>query len=281
MGHYTGYFYFMKCDFLSCSRICIMTIVAMLWGCDGTATYEVRTEMIKVNSVSQIVMLNDSLVRPILYSNVMGLEHLPFYEAKAKFISAILPSILVAKHRIHNTRNRIETLSTKSIWNESDSLYYSEMKRRYKARDIQDLKGRLVTLPNSVVLAQAAIETGWGESRFFKQASNLFGIWSFDANESRIAAGKNRSDNTIFLRSYDDMSGSIDDYFEVLARHHAYRGLRKARLTTSNPYALVPHLRNYSERKGWYTRQLKRVIRQNKLTKYDRYRIDPNYLVLE
>lgn len=271
----------MKSCFHQFSRFCTLIIVVAFWGCDGTTTYEVRTETIKVDSLSQIVLVNDSLVRPILYTNITGLEHLPFYQAKAKFISAILPSILVAKHQIHNTRSRIENLSIKPIWTESDSIYYLEMKRRYKAKDIKDLMGRLVTLPNSVVLAQAAIETGWGESRFFKQASNLFGIWSFNANESRIAAGTNRSDKTIFLRSYDDMSGSIADYFEVLARHHAYRGLRKARLTTSNPYALLPHLRNYSERKGWYTRQLKRVIRQNKLTKYDHYRLDPNYLVIE
>ena len=262
---------------------CFLTLIiwATLLACDGTTTYQVKTETIKVDSLNQIIPLNDSLVRPILYTNIDGLEHLPFYQAKAKFISAILPSILVAKHQIHNTRTRIENLNKKVTWTESDSIYYLDMKRRYKAKDVKDLMARLVTLPNSVVLAQAAIETGWGESRFFKQASNLFGIWSFDSNESRIAAGKNRSEKTIFLRSYEDMSGSIADYFEVLARHHAYRGLRKARIHTSNPYELLPHLKYYSERKQWYTRELKRVIRQNKLTKYDHYRIDPNYLIVE
>ena len=226
-------------------------------------------------------MIEDSLVTPILYKNIAGLDQLPFYQAKAKFISAILPSILVAKHQVHNTRKKIENLRAKSVWDESDSLFYSKAKIRYKAKSIDDLLNRLVTLPNSVVLAQAAIETGWGESRFFIQASNLFGIWSYDANESRIPAGKTRSDQTIFLRSYKDMSGSIADYFDVLARHHAYKNLREARLSTSNPYTLVNHLKNYSEKRGWYTRQLKRVIRQNKLTKYDSYRLDPAYLIAE
>src|SRR5690606_23862409 len=138
-------------------------------------------------------------------------DQLPYYQAKAKFISAILPSILVAKHQVLNTRMKIENLRQKSIWTQSDTIYYKEVRRRYKARDIDDLVNRLVTLPNSVVLAQAAIESGWGESRFFIQASNLFGIWSYDENESRIAAGKTRSDKTIYLRSYDDMSGSISD----------------------------------------------------------------------
>jgi Bax protein len=265
----------------ACLYLCVLTCSAALTACDGNTTYEVNTETLTIDSVSEIVMIHDSLVKPILYRNITGLDQLPFYQAKAKFISAILPSILVAKHQLHNTRTKIQQLRTKSEWTPLDTAYYDQVKKRYKAKDIDDLINRLVTLPNSVVLAQAAIETGWGESRFFIQASNLFGIWSYDPNESRIAAGKTRSDKTIFLRSYNDMSGSIADYFDVLARHHSYKKLRDARLNTSNPYTLVNHLRNYSERKGWYTRQLKRVIRQNKLTRYDNYRLDPAYLTIE
>ena len=257
-----------------------MATLVMLWGCDGSQRYAVKTEIIKVDSLGQILLLHDSLIKPVLYTNVAGLKHLPLPEAKRKFISAILPSILVAKHQIHNTRGKISELKKKKRWDNADSVYYFEMKHKYRAKTIDDMMSRLVTLPNSIVLAQAAMETGWGESRFFVQASNLFGIWSLDEKESRIAAG-NRKDRTIFLRSYDDMSRSIADYFEVLARHGAYRSLRKTLQQTSDPYTLLPHLRNYSERKSWYTRQLKIVIRQNNLTKYDRYRIDPGYLVRE
>ena len=255
-----------------------IALLGILLGCDGSNTYSVKTEIIQVDSLDQIILIEDSLVKPILYTNVNGLHGLPFYRAKATFISAILPSILVAKHHVHTKKNKIIQLREKKRWNKSDSLLYAEIKRQYRAKNIDDLIERLVTLPNSIVLAQAAIETGWGESRFFVQASNLFGIWSFDDSESRIAAGKNRDDKTIFLRSYDDMSRSIVDYFEVLARHSAYKSLRKKRQHTSNPYLLIPHLKNYSERKSWYTKQLKKVIRQNNLTKYDGYRIDPAYL---
>ena len=190
----------------------------------------------------------------------------------------VLPSILVARYEVEESKKKILKLKEKKRWKETDSLFYLSLKARYKAKGMDDLTARMITLPNSIVLAQAAIETGWGESRFFVQASNLFGIWSFDDNESRIAAGKNRDDKTIFLRAYDDMSRSIVDYFQVLARHSAYKSLRKKRQQTSNPYLLIPHLKNYSERKSWYTKQLKKVIRQNNLTKFDRYRIDPAYL---
>jgi Bax protein len=150
------------------------------------------------------------------------------------------------------------------------------MKLRYKAKNIKDLSTKIVSMPNSLVLAQAAIETGWGQSRFFVQASNLFGVWSFNEHEARIEAGS-RNDKRIFVRSYDNMSHSIADYFEVLSRHRAYSSLRKASLNTRDPYKLVAHLKNYSERKNWYVRQLKQVMRQNNLTQYDGYRIDPQY----
>lgn len=257
--------------------LCSVMAFLMLSGCDGSRMYSVKTETIYVDSLEQIVPLRDSLVKPILYKNISGLERLRLHETKQKFIAAILPSILVAKHKIHNEKNKIHQLTKKQLWDKLDSIFYDEMKKTYNAKNIEDLLSRLGTLPNSIILAQAAVETGWGESRFFVQASNLFGIWSFDDTESRIAAG-NRKEKTIFLRSYDDMSGSISDYFEVLGRHRAYKTLRKARLKTADPYKLLNHLKNYSERRQWYTRQLKKVIRQNNLTKYDRYRIDPGYL---
>ena len=54
--------------------------------------------------------------------------------------------------------------------------------------------------------------------------------------------------------------------------------LRKARLRTDNPFKLLPHLKYFSERRSAYTRQLKSVILENNLTKYDRFRIDPQYI---
>jgi Bax protein len=256
-----------------------LLVITTLSSCDGTQTYSINSELVTVDSLDQIVTLQDSLVKPIRYKNIRSFEYLPMHEAKRKFVSAILPSILLAKHEIHTQKTKVTRLHQKKVWDTSDSILYLSLKRIYKAKNIDDLLSRLVTLPNSIVLAQAAIETGWGESRFFVQASNLFGIWSYDETESRIAAGKNRDDKTIFVRSYDDISGSVSDYFKVIARHNAYKSLRKARQKTSDPYALTTHLKNYSERKSWYTRQLRQVIRQNNLTKYDSYRIDPNYLI--
>lgn len=259
----------------------LLLFFTFLSACERNKTPVLRTETIRVDSVEQIVLLQDSLVKPILYTQVSGLEKLPRPEAKARFISAILPAILVTKYKIETARSKVAGLRVKEQWDATDSAFYTAIKSRYKAKNLEDLMVRMGTLPNSIVLAQAAVESGWGQSRFFVQASNVFGIWSVNAGESRIAAGKTRQNETIYLRAYEDMSVSIMDYFEVLARSRAYRNLRKARLETNDPFMLLPHLKYYSEQKTSYIKLLKDIIIQNKLTQYDRYQLDPEYLTEE
>jgi Bax protein len=246
-----------------------------------TSTFTIQTETIKIQSLNQIVPVSDALVRPLLYTNVSGLEQLPVSEAKTKFISVILPAILVAKHQIETVRIKIDVLREKKQWDEMDSSFYLETKNQYKAKDIDDLLSRIGTLPTSIVLAQAAVESGWGQSRFFLQGNNVFGVWSFNPNEPRIAAGKPRGSKTIYLKAYQNMSHSIIHYFEMLSAATPYRGLRKARLQEADPFALLPYLKNFSERRTRYINQLKAVILQNELTQYDHYRIDPKYLMVD
>jgi Bax protein len=250
-----------------------------LSGCDRTKTFSVKSETIKVNSLKQIVPLGDARVKPFLYTNVSGLDQLPVSAAKAKFIAAVLPAILVAKHEIETLKIKIDLLQETEYWNKADSSFYLAIKNRYKAANLDDLNLRIGTLPNSIVLAQAAVESGWGQSRFFLEGNNLFGVWSFNSNEPRIAAGRTRAGKRIYLRSYQNLSQSIIHYFEILGSVRAYRSLRHARLVTADPFELLPHLKNFSERRTSYTNQLKAIILQNELTQYDRYTLDPQYLV--
>ena len=255
--------------------------VAGISGCDIHRTFRVQSQTVNLTSLDQIEHSKNACVKPILYTNVKGLEKLPVGKAKAKFIAAVLPSILVAKHRIEQYRKRLVRLKHKPCWEAADSAFYFGLKVRYKAKSLDDLVACMGTLPTSIVLAQAAVESGWGKSRFFLKASNLFGVWSFNAYESRIPARSTRGKKMIYLRSYEDMSQSINDYFEILACSRAYNALRDARHYTDDPFKLLPHLRNFSERRTAYTNQLKILILKNNLTHYDHYQIDPHYLISE
>jgi len=255
--------------------------IALLWASDhylGGYTYGIRAEKVRVTTIKQVLPVSDHYVRPILYTHLDGLASLPTEEAKRTFISAVLPAILVAKHELSMFRLQLKRLEHTRHWDHADSALFRSAVGRFKGGNMKELLSKIGTLPNSVILAQAAVESGWGQSRIFLEGNNLFGIWSFNSNEPRIAAGETRGKRTIWLRSYTDMSGSIVGYFDILSTSHAFHGLRKARGQTSDPFVLLPYLKNFSERRGAYTRQLKTVIQQNNLTRYDDFELDPEYL---
>jgi Bax protein len=239
---------------------------------------QIKTETIKVDSLSKIVLLTDTLVKPILYTHVKGIHTQSTGKAKKLFVSVMLPSILVAKYEVARHRDRIMGLSKKQTWDHSDSVFYTEMKSRYKSTAINDLLNRMITLPNSLILAQAAVESGWGQSRFFLEANNVFGIWSYNRHEPRLRARKNGS---VHLKVYDNISQSIEDYLEVIGSARSYKALRKARLKTDDPFLLLPHLKYYSISRERYTKVLRMMIKKNNFTVYDRFQIDPAYLTKE
>ena len=77
-------------------------LLTHLSSCNRHKTYRVESETIKIESPEQIVSLSDEMVKPLLYTNVSGLEKMPVPYAKEKFISAVLPAVLVAKQRNRN-----------------------------------------------------------------------------------------------------------------------------------------------------------------------------------
>jgi len=184
---------------------------------DQYKSYVVKSQTIKVDSLSQIELLQDSLVKPLLYSHVANLNTLEQKKAKRTFISVLLPAVLVAKHNMKEDSLKLTRLAKKKKWSSSDSTFFLDLQKRFKAKSMDNLLARMGTLPNSIVLAQAAVETGWGQSRFFLEGNNVFGIWSFNSNEPRLQASSMRENTSIYVKAYDNISESITDYFKTLS----------------------------------------------------------------
>lgn len=240
---------------------------------------ELKTEYIAVTGPQDIWPIDSTHVKPILYSDVDFLDSLSADDAKTKFIEVILPAILVAKKQLEQDLLHLEKIEKRKKLNEKDSLFLQQLFQLYKTDDISLLKRRLVTHPTSIVLAQAAVESGWGKSRFFKKANNVFGVWSYDADEPRIAAGIRREDYQVYLRKYAHIEESVLDYFRTIARTPAYSAFRRKRIETQNVSELVPYLEKYSERGDEYVAQLLAMIRYNEFEKYDYYKLDPAYII--
>ena len=236
-------------------------------------------EEIVINNADDIIPVDDSLVVPVVYPNIQGMDTLSGDELKQRFVDVILPGVLIAKYRIDSARSFVFNLKQKELWEPADSLRFGELSEKYNAGDIDELLVKLVTHPNSIVLAQAAMESGWGTSRFFEEANNLFGIWSFDPDEPRMRAAYKRGSKAVYVRKYEDVSQSIEDYFVVLARAKAYENFRKSRVNDTDPYEMVNHLVRYSEKRWKYVSLVKLLMRKNEFTKYDSYTLDPEYVV--
>lgn len=241
--------------------------------------FRLKTESVSVQVIEDISPIDSVYVKPILYDNVFLLDSLPSDEAKQKFVDVMLPAILVVKWQLHQELLRLEQIIDEGMQDQSDSMLVANWVEEFKTDDLQTLKRRLITHPTSIVLAQAAVESGWGKSRFFREANNVFGVWSYDPKEPRIPAGISREDYQVYLRKYSHIAESVMDYFKTIARAPAYSNFRRKRAETQDIRELLPYLDSYSERGEEYVAQLLGMIRYNDFQEYDKFQIDPAYVV--
>jgi len=235
------------------------------------------------NSVFNYIDISGNLpsdIRPVsnpvnayVYTKAIDLSVLDVQNKKQAFINLMLPSILIAKYQLEQDRIKVLTLQKKTepLSNEEEQ-YLFNLKRDYKCHTSKELLSRLKTHPTSIVLAQAAIESGWGTSRFYKEANNIFGVWSYSENESRIKAMEDREGQSVYVKKYDALPKSIVSYFKTIARG-PYSEFRAAREKISEVSVLISYLEVYSELREEYVKRLDQLIQYNKFEKYDSYRL--------
>ncbi len=226
-----------------------------------------------LSSSVDIAALTGGIAPPVVYTNVVSLEELPSSQRKTKFLEMLLPSVLIAKHQLAELRSEIERVSALPNPDPEEQVWLNELMARYRVEDADQLLHRLQVHPNSIVLAQAAIESGWGSSRFFREGLNVFGVWSFDPSEPRLAAGVERKDQRVYVKKYETILGSVQDYFVTIGRG-PFADFRQARTQTLDPMALVTYLKKYSELGDEYISRVSTVIRTNDLHRYDTYHLE-------
>ena len=233
------------------------------------------------NSVFSYLEISGNLlsdIRPVsnpvnayVYTKAIDLSGLDVQNKKQAFINIMLPSILIAKHQLEEDRIKVLALEKKGQpLSDEEERYLANLKRDYKCHTSKELLSRLKTHPTSIVLAQAAIESGWGTSRFYKEANNVFGIWSYSENELRIKAMEDREGKSVYVRKYDVLPESIISYFKTIARG-PYSEFRTAREKISEVSVLISYLEVYSELREEYVKRLDQLIQYNNFEKYDSY----------
>lgn len=186
-------------------------------------------------------------------------------EKKDKFLKLLLPAVQNVYTKLNNRYEKTKVLIEKN----PEDLSLEKIKLKFKVSSNEELLAYLKPHPISITLAQAAMESSWATSRFFKEAYNIFGVWSFNKNEPRIAAGEKRGDKTIWLKKYKSIENSVSDYYAVIAKSSAFKEFRELRLISNNPHQLVKKLDKYSEKGALYGQELSSIIKFNKFERYD------------
>ena len=185
---------------------------------------------------------------------------------KKRFYELLLPPTQKTYKHLYSQFIRIKDELKKGVHTEE----IQALKTLYKVKSDRDLLLALKPHPISITIAQAAMESAWGTSRFFKEANNVFGMWSGNSKDKRIAAGEKRNGKrTIWLRKFDNIEESVSEYYKTLGRAKAYKKFREYRYESDDVYTIVKGLDKYSELGKEYVETISTLIWHNDLTKYD------------
>jgi Bax protein len=211
-------------------------------------------------------------------------HHLPPDEKKPTFLLSLLPMVLMANQAIEAERLEIESLLSRhdhqGLLTEEELQLLQDMADYYKlpgnpltdhlARAI--LLHRVDILPPSLVLAQAATESGWGTSRFAREGNNLFGQRTYRTGNGIVPAHRREGD-THEVKRFGTLFASVRSYMRNLNTHEAYSELRDLRAKlrlNGKPLSgalLAEGLEAYSTRNKNYIADVRAIIRANDLSR--------------
>lgn len=212
----------------------------------------------------------------------------PIEARKGRMINQLLPLIQDSNRRILERRKYAEGLLDKrqagGAFDPQDKKWLTSMGRRFRLPLeapfdepwLRLLLRRLDVIPADLALAQAALESGWGKSRFAVEGNNYFGHWCFEAGCGLVPAQR-PANARHEVAAFDSPRDSVRRYMRNLNSHPRYTGLRLSReklraeqqLVTG--LALVDGLDGYSASGAAYMRTVRALIRANQLDRFPSY----------
>ncbi len=222
-----------------------------------------------------------------LNKNIKEIELEFLSDSKKEFVKTLLPlisyenqNILLERTKLENIRSFLDnnnTLSTNDLHflNKISKKYRLNSKDKHKYDLVNELLDLVDIIPNSIVLAQAANESGWGTSRFATEFNALFGEYTYDFASGVVPLMRKKGEKHL-VKSFDSVNKSVQSYFNNLNSHYAYKDFRNVRKfmrknkNFSNIGLLVNELDTYAADEN-YIHTINSIIEDNKLNKFDTY----------
>ena len=224
---------------------------------------------------------------PILSSLPSDFDQLQDVKLKKKLFYLItLPIIHESNRLILEDREMIINIEKKFLrktLNENEVNETVRLAVKYKLdystidlKLFRDLKQRINIIPVSLALAQAIVESGWGQSRFALEGNALYGQWTTNEQKGIIPEDRDE-DKTHAVRKFENLQQSVQAYMHNINTHRAYYSFRVVRriaerVQYTDPIsAKVKFLAAYAEIGQEYVDKLELIIESNKLREFDRF----------
>ena len=239
-------------------------------------------EIFKKYEFSVDSFLNDESANLIIFSSLPDdfMEIKSVNERKKLFINTLLPIIYSENLKILEDRKKIL-----DWWNESQGENFSrdfwpswlfELSEKYETSDsnLGNLLMKVDVIPISMALAQAAIESGWGTSRYLREGNAIYGQYTFEKDKG-IRPERRESNEKFFIKKFSNLSESTRSYFKNINTHRAYVDFREERKKLRmngvklSGVKLVKFLTSYSERREEYVKDVENIIQSNNFMKFD------------
>ena len=231
-----------------------------------------------INKDSSLKILNKDI-------NDINLDFLS--QSKKDFVKTLLPLISYQNQNILLERSKLEelrdSLTNNNTLSKTDLKFLNKISKKYRIKSdnkhkydlVNELLNRVDIIPNSIVLAQAANESGWGTSRFAKEYNALFGEYTYDYSDGVVPLLREEGEKHL-VKTFTSVDKSVQSYFNNLNSYYAYKDFRKVREimreknNLSNIKLLVEELDSYAADINYIT-TINAIIDANKLDQFDAF----------
>ena len=222
-----------------------------------------------VSQAKYVAEPQKALDNPNFPAELKGLDSKDADTRVHTFARVVLPLIDQQNAEIRKQRQALLQLSKQKSLTKAQADWLEGMQEYYEAKSIPELMSKVDIVPRSMALAQAAVESGWGQQPLAQQANVFYGQKTFDP-EAPSAVGQYGEK----YRAFDSPGESVRFYMHNLNTHPAYEPFRSARAELRGKgkplqgAQLVRSLGSYST-KGGYGKQLHDIIAARNLSQLD------------
>ena len=242
---------------------------------------EIKIRDIRMIASDSVIYQKDTALVPVNYLGSIDFRTIDPEKRKDLFVQFLLPAIVITRERLLDDLHHVEfieaRINNKKKIADFDSTFLSAIKLKYETDSISELKKRIYPHPVSLALTQAILESGWGTSGIFRKGNNIFGIMSFSSDESRYRVRYPDSNAKRYIRTYDSIITSIEDYYLLISKVSSYRKFRQMRWNGASAHELLHYINSYHE-SDQYIEMAQSIIDGNDLEHYDNVAICNKYL---